>query len=49
MDRLVLAGMAALACVLRRVDSARDALNYPTGFRVNVALRTVADLGGASA
>ena len=44
MGRLVLAGMAALACVLRCVD---DALNYPTGFRVNVVLRTGADLRGS--
>jgi hypothetical protein len=47
MGRLALAGMAALACVIRCVDNARDALSYPTGFRVNVALQTVADTGGA--
>jgi hypothetical protein len=39
--------MAALACVLRCVENARDALSYPTGFRVNAVLRTVADMGGA--
>ena len=27
-------------------DNARDALNYPTEFRVNAALQTVADMGG---
>src|ERR1700685_2042456 len=28
-------------------DNARDALNYPTEFRVNAALQTVVDMGGS--
>jgi hypothetical protein len=47
MGRLVLAGMAALACVLRCVDNAREALSYPTELRVNTAPQTVAGMGGA--
>jgi hypothetical protein len=47
MGRLALAGMAALACVIRCVDNAREALSYPTVFLVNAPLQTVADMGVA--